>query len=239
MVRAATAGAARDALAALMLRAEVARKAFGGRAVIAGLHFEMAAGEIVALTGPSGCGKSTLLRIVAGLDHDFAGAVAWTAPPPRIAVAFQEPRLLPWRSVRENLLLANASDATAEAMLTALGLASETDMPADRLSLGMARRVALARALAVAPDLLLLDEPFASLDGVAAARARALLLNTWAARPFAVLLVTHDLYEAAALADRILLLSACPARVVRDVNVPADMRRQDGAATAAFAAALS
>lgn len=221
-----------------MLQLEVTRKAFAGRDVIAGLRLELAAGEIVALAGPSGCGKSTLLRIVAGLDTEFAGTLAWTGAPPRIAMAFQEPRLLPWRTVRDNMALAGAPPDTIAAMLAELELTSEADVAADRLSLGMARRVALARALAVSPDLLLLDEPFVSLDAAAAARARALLLHGWTAQRFAVLLVTHDISEAASLADRILLLSGRPSHVVRGIAVPAAIRRQPGAA-AAFAAELA
>jgi NitT/TauT family transport system ATP-binding protein len=193
------------------LRVDVARKAFGAREVLAGVRFALAPGEFVALTGPSGCGKSTLLRLIAGLDRDYAGRIE---APARIAMAFQEPRLLPWRSARENLLLAGAEAATADAMLADLGLAEAADVPADRLSLGMARRVALARALAVAPDLLLLDEPFASLDEAGAARARALLLRVWRARGCGVLLVTHDPLEAEALADRTILLGGSPARII-------------------------
>jgi NitT/TauT family transport system ATP-binding protein len=208
-----------------LLRVEVARKGFADREVLAGIRFELARGEIVAITGPSGCGKSTLLRLVAGLDGDFAGAVTWRGAPPRLAMAFQEPRLLPWRSVRDNLLLADTPAASAEAMLAAMDLLTEADVTADRLSLGMARRVALLRALGSGPELLLLDEPFVSLDAAAAARARALLLRAWAEHGFAVLLVTHDQTEAAALADRILCLAGRPARLDREIMVPEMLRR--------------
>lgn len=221
-----------------LLRVDVAHKAFAGRDVIAGIRFELARGEIVAITGPSGCGKSTLLRLTAGLDRDFTGTVASDGPPPRLAMAFQEPRLLPWRSVRDNLLLADVPPAAADEMLAALELASEAGVMADRLSLGMARRVALARALAVAPDLLLLDEPFVSLDAAASARARALLLDAWTRRHFAVLLVTHDLAEAASLADRILVLSGRPSCLAREIAVPDAVRRGGGAAAGVFAASL-
>jgi NitT/TauT family transport system ATP-binding protein len=153
-------------------------------------------------------------------------------------MAFQEPRLLPWRSVRDNLLLAGIAPDVADTMLAALDLSAEAGVMADRLSLGMARRVALARALAVAPDLLLLDEPFVSLDAAAAARARHLLLGAWSASRFAALLVTHDLAEAAALADRILILSGRPSRVTREIAVPVAIRRHGGAPAASFAASL-
>ena len=204
------------------LRVDLVRKAFGGREVLAEIGFEIAPGEIVALAGHSGCGKSTLLRLIAGLDRDYTGRV--TAPA-RIAMAFQEPRLLPWRSARDNLRLAGADAGMAAMLLDDLGLSDAAGQPADRLSVGMARRVALARALAVPADLLLLDEPFVSLDEAAVGRARALLLRAWRARPCAVLLVTHDAAEAAALADRILVLAGSPARVAREVVVPPESRR--------------
>ena len=155
--------------------------------------------------------------MVAGLDRDYDGRVA---VPDRVAMVFQEPRLLPWRSARQNLLLAGADPAEAARLLDEVGLSESADVPADRLSLGMARRVALARALAVQADLLLLDEPFVSLDEAAAAQARALLVRARQTRPCAVLLVTHDPAEAAALADRILVLAGSPTRVVREQIVP-------------------
>jgi NitT/TauT family transport system ATP-binding protein len=215
-------GGAVAAMSGPVLHVEIARKAFGARVVLADLRFDLAPGEILAIGGPSGCGKSTLLRLVAGLDRDYAGRIV---APPRIAMAFQEPRLLPWRSARDNLVLAGADPGTAGTLLGELGLADAADVPADRLSLGMARRVALARALAVPADLLLLDEPFASLDEAAAARARMLLLSAWRARPCAAVMVTHDLGEATALADRIMLLEGDPARVGREILVPAESRR--------------
>jgi NitT/TauT family transport system ATP-binding protein len=221
-----------------MLRLEVSRKAFAGREVLEGVRLNLAAGEIVAVTGPSGCGKSTLLRLVAGLDRDFVGALEW-ATPPHLAMVFQDPRLLPWRGVMDNLVLAGATPDDAQAMLTALDLADEAATMADRLSLGMARRVALARALSVARDVLLLDEPFVSLDAASAAGARALLLRRWSERGFAVLLVTHDLFEAASLADRILVLSGRPARVAADLAVPEALRRRGGADAANFVACIT
>jgi ABC-type nitrate/sulfonate/bicarbonate transport system ATPase subunit len=217
----------------VILSVDIAAKAFAGRPVLGPVRFDVAVGEVVAITGPSGCGKSTLLRIIAGLDPAFDGTVRWHGAP-RLGMAFQEPRLLPWRSVRDNLLLVGASPAVATDLLAALGLSDAADRPAGKLSLGMARRVALARALAVAPDMLLLDEPFASLDAGAAQVARDLLRRGWAARPCAALLVTHDLAEAASLADRVLVLSAGPAQVLDDVDVPASAH-EDAEAAAAFA----
>ena len=221
-----------------LLRMEVARKDAGGRAVIADLRFDLAAGEIVALVGPSGCGKTTLLRIVGGLDTRFQGRVTWSGgAAPRIGTVFQEPRLLPWRTVRQNIALVHPPDpAAAEALLDTLGLAPHGDLYPPALSLGMARRAAIARAFAMQPGLLLLDEPFVSLDPAMAEQGRQVLAAAWSARRCAALLVTHDLAEAASLADRILLLSAGPAQVIQDVVVP-DGRRRKGIAEGARVAA--
>jgi NitT/TauT family transport system ATP-binding protein len=216
------------------------RHAPGGPLVLGDLAFTLAAGEILAIVGPSGCGKTTLLRIVAGLDRAFEGALRWAAPPV-LAMVFQEPRLLPWRTVAENLALVERPDAPpglADELLAALGLAGERDTLAARLSLGMARRVALARAFATQPSLLLLDEPFVSLDEATAARSYRLLLDVWTRSPTAVLLVTHDLEEAAALADRILFLSEGPARILREAVVPEAERRSGPDAARHLAAAL-
>jgi len=210
------------------LDVDVERKDAGGRTVIAGLRFSLAAGEIVALVGPSGCGKTTLLRLIGGLDGRFQGRIAWAAgAPPRIGTVFQEPRLLPWRTIRQNIALVRPPDpAVAEALLEQLGLAPYGDLYPPALSLGMARRTAIARAFAVQPQLLLLDEPFVSLDPAMAEQGRDALTATWAARRCAALLVTHDLPEAASLADRILLLSTGPAQVMREVVVPEARRRR-------------
>ena len=224
-----------------MLRVHVARKrAPDGRSIIEDLAFELGAQEIVALVGPSGCGKTTLLRILGGLDTAFEGAVTWAGgAAPRIGTVFQEPRLLPWRTVRQNLGLVRPPDqAGALLLLDELGLGEAAGLYPPALSLGMARRVAIARAFAVQPSLLLLDEPFASLDPATAAQGREALVRTWSARACAAVLVTHDLVEAAALADRILLLSAGPCRVVRTVDIPAESRRRGMAEGARVAAGI-
>lgn len=206
------------------MRVDIRRKALAGREVIAGLRFEVAEGEVVALVGPSGCGKTTTLRILAGLDGDFEGEVGWSDRRRRaVGTVFQEPRLLPWRTVRQNLALVGAQDGAA--LLAALGVAEAADRYPGALSLGMARRVALARAFSVAPDLLLLDEPFVSLDPAAAALARELFIRTWQKRRCAAVLVTHDMDEAARLADRILVLSGPGCVVARTIEVPESDRR--------------
>jgi NitT/TauT family transport system ATP-binding protein len=197
------------------------RAASGEQHLVLGeLAFSLANGEVAALVGPSGCGKTTLLRIIAGLDGDFEGSVALPAHG-MLGMVFQEPRLLPWRTVEQNVRLAapQATDAALDTLFQALGLAAHRDHYPGELSLGLARRVALARAFAVEPDLLLLDEPFVSLDDALAARLRDELADLVNRRPITTLLVTHNVEEAIGLADRLLLLSLSPARVLADVPV--------------------
>lgn len=179
------------------------------RTVLRHIDLALDPGEIVALVGPSGSGKTTLLRIAAGLDTAFCGSRTWLGPTsPKIGMVFQEPRLLPWRTVRQNILLAQATPRPelADELLDRLGILSSADAWPGTLSLGMARRAAIARALATEPDMLMLDEPFASLDSEMVAQIHGLLSETWQTRPIATLLVTHDRTEAAALADRVIAL---------------------------------
>jgi ABC-type nitrate/sulfonate/bicarbonate transport system ATPase subunit len=197
------------------------RAASGGSLQVLGeLAFSLHAGGVAALVGPSGCGKTTLLRIIAGLERDFEGEVTLPAHG-TLGMVFQEPRLLPWRTVEQNVRLAAplATDANVDTLFRTLGLAAHRDHYPGELSLGLARRVALARAFAVEPDLLLLDEPFVSLDDALAARLREELAGLVNSRHVTTLLVTHDVDEAIALADRLLLLSASPARVLAEVPV--------------------
>ena len=144
------------------LAVQIRRKAYGAHEVLRDLGFSVEPGETLAVLGPSGVGKSTLLRIVAGLDRAFEGEVR---RPERIAMVFQEPTLLPWRSVLKNLtLVTGADDAAAEQALASVGLAGKGGLFPRQLSLGQQRRLALARAFVTRPELLLLDEPFTSLD---------------------------------------------------------------------------
>jgi NitT/TauT family transport system ATP-binding protein len=188
--------------------------------VLGELDFTLGNGEVAALVGPSGCGKTTLLRIIAGLDRDYQGSVRLPAHC-RLGMVFQEPRLLPWRSVEANVRLAapHATDAGLDTLFQTLGLAAHRGHYPGELSLGLARRVALARAFAVDPDLLVLDEPFVSLDSALAERLRSELVELVARRPVTTLLVTHDVEEAIGLADRLLVMSASPARIVAEVPV--------------------
>jgi NitT/TauT family transport system ATP-binding protein len=202
------------------LEARVARKSFrtaSGQSVpvIADLSFVLEEGETGALIGPSGCGKSTLMRILAGLDRHFEGSVHIPAQG-RVGMVFQEPRLLPWRSLEDNVRLAapNASEGELATLFAALGLSEHRTHFPGELSVGLARRAALARALAVRPTLLLLDEPFVSLDALLARQLQRDLARLVESRSMITLVVTHDIDEAIALADRIFVLSARPAHVV-------------------------
>lgn len=200
------------------------RNAGGGRLrVLEDLRLSLPAGAAGALVGPSGCGKTTLLRLIAGLDADYAGTIVRPADG-RLGMVFQEPRLLPWRTVRDNIRIAApaATDAAIDALLIELGLAGHATQFPRALSLGLARRVALARALAVEPDLLLLDEPLVSLDAALAHELREKIAALIDTRGITTLIVTHDLREAIALADRVFLLSPRPARVVAtlEINTP-------------------
>jgi ABC-type nitrate/sulfonate/bicarbonate transport system ATPase subunit len=215
------------------------------RVALQGVAFRARPGEFVAVVGPSGCGKTTLLNIVAGLDRSFEGSVGGGGGPPslaRLGYVFQEPRLLPWLTVFENiaLVLPHGFDkAKIDALIAEVGLAGARDVLPPRLSVGMARRAAIARAFAVEPELLLMDEPFVSLDEAMAERLRALLVALWRARPTSVLFVTHDLHEAVELADRVLLLSGSPGHLLADIAVPLPReRRADRAAVAAIRAEI-
>jgi NitT/TauT family transport system ATP-binding protein len=203
--------------------------------ILRNLQFSLRAGEVAAIFGPSGCGKTTILRIVAGLDKDFDGAVRRPARG-RIGMVFQEPRLLPWRTVEDNIRIAvpKVNPSVLLALLDTFGLAGHRTHYPGQLSLGLARRVALARALAVEPDLFLLDEPFTSLDSAFADKLRAEVAAVISSRPLTTLLVTHDIDEAILLADRILFLSGQPARLL--ANIPIDVPRKDR--TAAIVASI-
>ncbi|MGZ8928246.1 MAG: ABC transporter ATP-binding protein, partial [Methylobacter sp.] len=179
---------------------------------IEGLKLSLNSNEFICLVGPSGCGKTTLLNIIAGLDNDYDGEilVGQQHTHPKIGYIFQNPRLLPWRTVRDNIELAlddNQSPEVIDALLEVMQLTQAQHVYPERLSLGMSRRVAIIRAFAVDPEVLLMDEPFVSLDAPTARQVRELLLKLWQQRPHTVLFVTHDLREAIALADRLVFLS--------------------------------
>ena len=188
-------------------------KTFANQGVLAPLELELSPGEFVTLTGASGSGKTTLLRIIAGLDCDWSGSLDYGELAP-VGFMFQEPRLMPWLSVLENLYLVGADRPTATDLLEQVGLVDSQHKFPGQLSGGMQRRVALARVLVMKPRLLLLDEPFASLDAVNAEACRQLLLECWRETGTTVLLVTHNQGEAEELGQRQLTLVGQPAELV-------------------------
>lgn len=192
---------------------------------IADLNLTLKSGEFICLVGPSGCGKTTLLNIIADLDNDYHGSIGLSQQSslPKIGYIFQNPRLLPWRTVRENIELVvddPLSTHIIDSLLEVMQLTASQHVYPERLSLGMSRRVSITRAFAVEPDLLLMDEPFVSLDAPTARQIRALLLSLWQQRPHTVLFVTHDLREAITLADRLIFLSDSPMSVISEISVP-------------------
>ena len=207
---------------------------------IADLNFTVHPDQFVCLVGPSGCGKTTLLNMVAGLDKHFDGRIDMgkNGKTPSIGYVFQNPRLLPWHSVRENIELvfeATPPSELIDSLLDSMQLLDAQHQYPERLSLGMQRRVAIIRAFAINPDILLMDEPFVSLDAPTARQVRNLLYSLWQQRPHTVLFVTHDLREAIALADRLIFLSPSPMQVVSDIDVPiAREQRHDESQIEAF-----
>ena len=194
--------------------------------VLADLNLQVAAGEALAIMGPSGCGKSTLLRMIAGLDQDYEGHVRRSGSG-RMGMVFQEPTLLNWRSVEENIRLVMRDDEEREATLT--GILERMELSAHRnhfpgeLSVGLARRVGIGRALAALPSLLLMDEPFASLDGALATRLQRQIKSELLASPVTTLLVTHSFDEALSVANRLVVFSARPSHIIADLKLGPDV----------------
>jgi ABC-type nitrate/sulfonate/bicarbonate transport system ATPase subunit len=203
--------------------------------VVRGLELRLQAGSFGALIGPSGCGKTTILRIAAGLDTDFRGLLR-TPGAGRLGMVFQEPRLLPWRTVEDNIRLAlpaHQIDIDLTDLFETLGLGSHLARYPGELSLGLARRAAIARAFAIRPDFLLLDEPFVSLDEAVASRLRSELMALTTRTRVTTLLVTHHLEEAVQLADRLFFLSDRPARIMLEkaLALPRGTRSKDDIAS--------
>jgi sulfonate transport system ATP-binding protein len=205
-------------------RVRAHNRSFGSTQVLRSIDLDVRPGEFVALLGRSGCGKSTLLRSLARLDKVPAGEVEISG---RTSVAFQEPRLLPWRRVHENVALALLNTPErgqrfdlAEQTLNEVGLTEKLDAWPLELSGGQAQRVSLARALVSNPSLLLLDEPFSALDALTRIEMHQLVIELWRRHSMAVLLVTHDVDEALALADRLVVLDEGRLAHSWDITLP-------------------
>ncbi|MEI6354956.1 MAG: ABC transporter ATP-binding protein [Methylococcus sp.] len=201
---------------------------FEGRPVINHLDLDVAPGEFLAIIGPSGCGKSTLLRLLAHLDQADQGTLDRSEADLDVAFVFQDPCLMPWRSVIDNVALPLELQGVprhhripaAEALLRTVGLGDAQGKFPQQLSGGMKMRVSLARALITRPDLLLLDEPFAALDDITRHHLDDHLQSLWLSHPMTVVFVTHSLSEAVYLADRVIVLSAGGGNITLDYKVP-------------------
>lgn len=194
---------------------------------VRGVNLSLERGSFTAMIGRSGCGKSTLLHIAAGLDTGYEGSFAREPAGATAAYLFQQPRLLPWQSARNNVAFVleargvakQEARQRADEMINLVGLSAAAGKFPAQLSGGMQQRVSLARALAVDPDLLLMDEPFSALDELTATHLRGELVSLCARKERTVLFATHNIQEACYLADRVIVLSAHPGTVVADVNV--------------------
>ena len=233
-------------MSAPLLQLDIQAKQFARRLVLDRVSLSLAAGELVSLVGPSGCGKSTLLRIIAGLDRDYQGQAQILGEPIRlhsrhVGVVFQEPRLLPWLSVADNvgfeLGRRGGRHPRVAELLADVGLADWGHAYPKQLSGGMAQRVAIARGLFTRPALLLLDEPFSAVDAFTRMRLQDVLLAAASHSQASVLLVTHDVNEAAYLSDRVLVLGRNPGRIRGEVRVDWPHPRQRGDARLARAEA--
>jgi sulfonate transport system ATP-binding protein len=213
-----------------------------GRAALGRIDLEIHEHEAVALVGTSGCGKTTLLRIISGIERATGGRLTLkgdvvTGPRRDVGVVFQEPRLMPWLTARENIRLAlldlspSAQTAAIDDLLRDMGLADFADARPRELSGGMAQRVAIARALARKPQVLLLDEPFSALDNFTRLKLQDHLGALWQKSRFTLILVTHDVDEAVALSDRIIVMRGQPGRIYREiaVNIPRPRKRTTSA----------
>jgi sulfonate transport system ATP-binding protein len=213
------------------------RKSFGDNEVLCGIDLHIPAGQFVAIVGRSGCGKSTLLRLIAGLDRPDAGLIDFGEAARRedIRVMFQEPRLLPWARALSNVEVGLGRDrksadaqSRAEQALAEVGLTEKRTQWPAALSGGQKQRVALARALVSHPRVLAFDEPLGALDALTRLAMQQLLERVWRDQGFTAILVTHDVAEAVALADRVLVLEE--GRIAHDIDVDIARPRQRGSA---------
>jgi len=212
-------------------------KSFGDHEVLRGIDLHIPAGQFVAIVGRSGCGKSTLLRLIAGLDTANAGSISFgeVTQPEDIRVMFQEPRLLPWARVLSNVEVGLGRErgsahaqARAEKALAEVGLSDKRAQWPTVLSGGQKQRVALARALVSGPRVLAFDEPLGALDALTRISMQRLLERVWREQAFTAILVTHDVSEAVALADRVLVIEQ--GRIAHDISVDIPRPRRRGSA---------
>ncbi|HAO39581.1 MAG TPA: aliphatic sulfonate ABC transporter ATP-binding protein [Afipia sp.] len=224
---------------ALSLTIRGLRKSFGSNEVLRGIDLHIPAGQFVAIVGRSGCGKSTLLRLIAGLDKPTGGTIEFGnhegSPSDHVRVMFQEPRLLPWARVLSNVEVGLGRDrdttdakTRADEALVEVGLDDKRDQWPAVLSGGQKQRVALARALVSHPRVLAFDEPLGALDALTRISMQRLLERVWRDQGFTAILVTHDVSEAVALADRVLVID--DGRIAQDINVDQARPRQRGSA---------
>ncbi|HVX74848.1 MAG TPA: ATP-binding cassette domain-containing protein [Bradyrhizobium sp.] len=228
---------AHDPLRGLPLTVRGLRKSFGQNEVLRGIDLHIPAGQFVAIVGRSGCGKSTLLRLIAGLEKADSGTISFGAQtlPEHVRVMFQEPRLLPWARVLSNVEIGLGrgraspdAQARAERALHEVGLGDKRGQWPSVLSGGQKQRVALARALVSQPRILAFDEPLGALDALTRIAMQQLLERVWRDQGFTAILVTHDVSEAVALADRVLVIEQ--GRIARDIPIELARPRRRGSA---------
>ncbi|MBI1328320.1 MAG: ATP-binding cassette domain-containing protein [Alphaproteobacteria bacterium] len=221
--------------ALLSLRA-IAKTFDTGTHALGPIDLDVEEGAFVSIVGPSGCGKSTALRVIAGLLKPDSGAVAWPGSKPEIGFVFQEPTLMPWVKTLANVRLPldlegtprAEADARAKTALARVGLAGFENAYPRELSGGMKMRVSIARAIAAAPKLLLMDEPFAALDELTRQALNDDLLTLWREDGMTVLFVTHSVYESTYLSERVVVMSPRPGRIAADIPLAPPQARDAG-----------
>jgi sulfonate transport system ATP-binding protein len=217
-------------------------KAYGDSSVIADIELSIEPQKVTVMVGTTGSGKTTLLRILAGLERPTSGEIRWdsghrNSARPNLGIVFQEPRLMPWLNVRQNVEFGfgpaghRQSAGLADETLAQVGLESFSHFYPRQLSGGMAQRVAIARALVRKPSLLLLDEPFSALDALTRSRLQDHLMNLFVRHPLTMFFVTHDIDEAVALSDTIVVIKGRPGRIAHRfrIELPRPRSRQDAA----------